>query len=139
MKNVLVALDSSDLSEQIIRALDLLHLQPDTNILLVHVILTQFGGLDVLSERPDVETEEPASLYVNQLKVHQTQIPYSTTVEVVQGNPAEEIVRLAHIYKSDLIVIGSRGLTGLDRVLRGSVSSQVVEEAPCSVLIIKQT
>jgi nucleotide-binding universal stress UspA family protein len=34
-------------------------------------------------------------------------------------------------------VIGSRGLTGLQRILEGSVSSQVVADAPCSVLVIK--
>jgi nucleotide-binding universal stress UspA family protein len=55
----------------------------------------------------------------------------------VTGDVAEEIVRLANIYKADLIVIGCRGLTGLKRILEGSVSSQVVGEAVCSVLVVK--
>ncbi|MHC5718278.1 MAG: universal stress protein, partial [Nostoc sp.] len=41
------------------------------------------------------------------------------------------------IYKTDLIIIGSRGLIGMKRIVEGSVSSQVVEEANCSVLVVK--
>jgi nucleotide-binding universal stress UspA family protein len=55
------------------------------------------------------------------------------------GNPAEEIIRLASIYEADLIVLGSRGLTGVNRILKGSVSSQVVSEAPCTVMVVKLT
>ncbi len=56
---------------------------------------------------------------------------------MVTGAPAEEIIRLANIYKTDLIIIGSRGLIGMKRIVQGSVSSQVVEEANCSVLVVK--
>jgi nucleotide-binding universal stress UspA family protein len=56
---------------------------------------------------------------------------------MVTGDPSEEIIRLANIYQADLIVIGSRGLTGMNRILQGSVSSQVVENAHCSVLVVK--
>ena len=53
------------------------------------------------------------------------------------GDPSEEIIRLSHIYSADLIVIGSRGLKGINRILKGSVSSQVVADAVCSVLVVK--
>ncbi|HEY9749566.1 MAG TPA: universal stress protein [Allocoleopsis sp.] len=33
--------------------------------------------------------------------------------------------------------MGNRGLTGLNRIIHGSVSSQVVESAPCSVWVVK--
>lgn len=39
--------------------------------------------------------------------------------------------------ESDLIVIGTRGLGGFDRLLLGSVSSGVVTHAPCSVLVVR--
>jgi nucleotide-binding universal stress UspA family protein len=53
------------------------------------------------------------------------------------GEPTEEIIRLANIYRADLIVLGSRGLTGVNRILKGSVSSQVVSDAPCTVMVVK--
>ena len=55
----------------------------------------------------------------------------------MSGDPAEEILRLANIYEADLIAIGCRGLTGLKRILEGSVSAEVVAEAPCSVLVVR--
>jgi nucleotide-binding universal stress UspA family protein len=57
--------------------------------------------------------------------------------EVVQGEPEVEIIRLAHIYNVDLIILGSRGLTGVDRILAKSISSEVVENASCTVMVVK--
>jgi nucleotide-binding universal stress UspA family protein len=48
-----------------------------------------------------------------------------------------EIIRLAHIYNVDLIILGTRGLTGVDRILARSISSEVVEQAPCTVMVVK--
>ncbi|HEY9650816.1 MAG TPA: universal stress protein, partial [Coleofasciculaceae cyanobacterium] len=72
-----------------------------------------------------------------QLQSYQAQLPCESEIEIVMGEPAAEIIRLAHIYQANLIVIGTRGLTGLKRILEGSVSSQVVTDAPCSVLVVK--
>ena len=40
------------------------------------------------------------------------------------------------IYQTDLIILGTRGLKGVERILQDSVSGQVVAEAPCSVLVV---
>lgn len=55
--------------------------------------------------------------------------------EVREGDPATEIIAAAEKDKSDLIVIGSRGQTGLTRLLLGSVARAVLFRAPGSVLI----
>lgn len=52
------------------------------------------------------------------------------------GNQAEEIVKIAK-KGYDLIVIGSRGLNPVAEILLGSVSSQVIQLAPCPVLVVK--
>ena len=51
------------------------------------------------------------------------------------GHPAEAIVRVANEEKCDLIVIGSRGLSGLKEFLLGSVSNRVLHHARCPVLV----
>ena len=56
---------------------------------------------------------------------------------VVKGNADVEIVRFASEHESDLIVITSHGLTGLQHVLLGSVAEKVVHMAPCPVLVVK--
>ncbi|HAA28122.1 MAG TPA: universal stress protein, partial [Cyanobacteria bacterium UBA8553] len=44
-----------------------------------------------------------------QLQSYQAQLPCESELELVIGEPAVEIVRLAHIYQANLIVIGTRG------------------------------
>jgi nucleotide-binding universal stress UspA family protein len=53
------------------------------------------------------------------------------------GNPYEEIVDEAKEMGADLIVIGSQGLRGLERLLLGSTTERVVQYSPCAVLIVK--
>jgi nucleotide-binding universal stress UspA family protein len=57
--------------------------------------------------------------------------------ELQFGDPAEVICRRAGELGADLVVIGSRGLGLLDRLLLGSVSSAVIQRAPCSVLVVR--
>ena len=52
------------------------------------------------------------------------------------GDPAEEVVRASTELDADTIVIGSRGRTGLRRLVLGSVARQVVRHAPASVLVV---
>jgi nucleotide-binding universal stress UspA family protein len=63
--------------------------------------------------------------------------PFAATL--VFGDPAQRICQLARELNVDLIVVGSRGLSAIDRVLLGSVSAAVVRRAPCSVLVIRES
>ena len=56
---------------------------------------------------------------------------------VREGHPAEVIIDVANQEQADLIVVGSRGLTGIKRYLLGSVSSEVSHHAHCSVMIVR--
>jgi nucleotide-binding universal stress UspA family protein len=56
---------------------------------------------------------------------------------VCEGNPPEEILNAARTPKSDLIVMGSQGRTGVARMLIGSVAEKVIREMPCSVVTVK--
>jgi nucleotide-binding universal stress UspA family protein len=55
----------------------------------------------------------------------------------LEGDPAAEIVRYARDAAIDLIVMGTHGRTGLERLLMGSVTERVMREAACSVLVVK--
>ncbi len=56
---------------------------------------------------------------------------------LLKGNAAVEIVRAAEDDRSDLIVIATRGRTGLKRVVLGSVAEHVVRMAPCPVFVVR--
>ncbi len=107
-------------------------------MILVHVVSSGTSDFDAVADRPHAQGDEIAYREVEKLlQSHQEKLPCQSELEIVSGQPAEEIVRLAHIYKADLIAIGCRGLTGLKRILEGSVSAEVVAEAPCSVLVVR--
>lgn len=57
---------------------------------------------------------------------------------VRNGNPVNEILKVAKKIKADLIVLGSHGMGLAERFLLGSVSDRVLEYARCSVLIVKK-
>jgi len=54
-----------------------------------------------------------------------------------EGYPASVIEEEARARRADLIVIGTRGHTGLKHLLLGSVAERVVQKAPCPVLTVK--
>jgi nucleotide-binding universal stress UspA family protein len=58
-------------------------------------------------------------------------------VIVREGYPATVIEEEATDQQADLIVIGTRGLSGLKHLLLGSIAERVVQKAPCPVLTVK--
>jgi len=64
-------------------------------------------------------------------------IPCNIHTELIEGDTAEAIIDVAKTRKSDLIVMGSRGLGTLAGLLLGSTSQKVVSHAPCPVLIVR--
>jgi len=62
-----------------------------------------------------------------------------TEVETVarQGDAADAILDVAEEQRSDLIVVGNKGMTGAKRFLLGSVPNKISHHAPCSVLIVR--
>jgi nucleotide-binding universal stress UspA family protein len=61
-----------------------------------------------------------------------------TDAVVLDGDPAAELVRFATERRTGTIVLGTRGHTGLARLLLGSVARNVLVHAPCSVLITRE-
>jgi nucleotide-binding universal stress UspA family protein len=56
---------------------------------------------------------------------------------LLEGRPFEQIIQVAQDEKVDLIVLGSRGRSGLARLLMGSVVERVIGMVKCPVLVTK--
>jgi nucleotide-binding universal stress UspA family protein len=61
----------------------------------------------------------------------------SLTTAVLSGSPSREILRAAAEFEADLVVVGSKGLTGLEGLLLGSVARTVAHRAGCPVLVAR--
>jgi nucleotide-binding universal stress UspA family protein len=56
---------------------------------------------------------------------------------ILKGTPYEEIIKFAEDNEVDLIVLGTHGRKGIDRVLFGSTAEQILRNAPCPVLSVR--
>lgn len=79
--------------------------------------------------------EEQAVEYLDDIKTLGREIGVSITTKLIEGVPFEEIILSAQ--PNDLIILGSKGKTALNRVLIGSVSEKVIRHAKCAVMIVK--
>jgi nucleotide-binding universal stress UspA family protein len=139
LATILVALDESvERSAQIITTVGNLGLSEASKIVLCHVLTPNPTETEVADLPHKYAEAIPYRQIEKQLQEYQQQLPCPSEIEIVVGEPVTEIIRLANIYHCDLIAIGSRGLTGVKRIIQGSISSQVLDEAPCSVLVIKK-
>jgi len=62
---------------------------------------------------------------------------YTVTTDVQMNHVIDTILKLALANHTELLVVGSRGLTGMERLQLGSVSESLLKYAPCSVLIVR--
>ena len=115
----------------------------DAKILLVHVVMRQFYAVS-----PSEAGVLATSVYVKEIETEGKQILSNAVSNLkgkgvecesrlVEGVPADEIVKIAQSEKADLIVLGSRGLTEVRSFLLGSVSDKVSHHAKCPTLIVK--
>ena len=137
LNTILVALDDSEIAERVIEPLGSLMLSQNTQVILCHVFPSS-DTTELPADRPHPDSPKLSYFQVEkQLQTYQEKLAVKSQLELVSGDPADEIIRLANIYKAELVVIGNRGLTGMKKIVLRSVSTQVMEEAHCSVLVVK--
>jgi nucleotide-binding universal stress UspA family protein len=100
------------------------------------VVIDRFTNV---SEREDLERELKADgqRYINYILGLAEKAGVKATSLIAKGRPFEQIVHLANGLDMDLIVMGTYGRRGAERILIGSVAERVIEYANCPVLVIK--
>lgn len=58
-------------------------------------------------------------------------------IEITSTSPADEIIKYAKEKDVGLILVGTKGRSGMSRALLGSVASKIVTYSPCSVLVVR--
>ena len=79
--------------------------------------------------------EEITNILTSTLELFDKNIKVSTIYK--EGHPAETIARVAREGGYDLLVVGSRGLGGLKKLMLGSVSNALLQEAQSNVMVVK--
>lgn len=143
-KRILMPLDGSDFS---FRA-------AEYAITLARLTGAEIRCVHAIADLPYIEYMTPAGLTVpryiqevkkqtdewfSQVKSRAAKQGVKVTAETIFNLPsvAESIINYASEQKADLIVIGTRGRSGLKRLVLGSVASAVVAHASCPVLVVR--
>ncbi|MEN9215283.1 MAG: universal stress protein [Gloeomargarita sp. DG02_4_bins_56] len=129
LKSILVAVDGSGTTLGVLQALHWLQVAPDGEVQLVYV------RTPIASDEP-ADAPHPDPDFSAYLDFCRRILPCACQVKILAGDPAAEIVAWAATMGAQLILIGSRGLTGVERILQRSVSAAVVADAPCAVLVV---
>ena len=95
---------------------------------------TGIPGIGVVEMDPDIVANAEAAL--EQLNGHVGGPEVSSAYHVEKGDVAEDIIDFAEANAVDLIVMATRGLTGIDRFVLGSNTERVVRAASCPVLTV---
>ena len=111
------------------------------NIVLLHVHhMPVYGATPYGYTYPTGLLDEARQHAVARLNEHEQKVSaegVKVTSELIDGLPSHEIVEAAKRTGADLIVMGTRGLTGLKHVLLGSVAERTLRHAPCPVMTVK--
>ena len=141
---ILLAIDGSDASMTAIAAVARLPLPAGSTIELLSVLSTAdpSGGAwpsVTLIQPPDARDRSIAAIRdeLDRLAERLSGPDRTIRVMVVEGRPASEIVVAATGLHADLIVMGARGISAIERLLIGSVSAEVVDHAHCPVLVVR--
>ena len=133
MKRILIATDGSETSRRAVKEGLILAAAVGAQVTLttvVHDSPPTFGG------EPGAPSS-PAMQIINDALRDAADRGVPSEYQIVAGDAAEEIARLADSLDVDLIVLGSRGLGTVRGALLGSVSHGVLNHTHCSVLVVR--
>ncbi|MBT2569061.1 universal stress protein [Planococcus sp. ISL-110] len=137
-KKVLLAVDGSDHSIRAAKqAVKIAAPSPDAQVTIVFVADHANAKNEVLHSGSSMELDLKRRKKIQPIEetLAAGQVKYK--VEILHGTPGPAIVEYANKEKFDILIIGSRGLNGLQEMVLGSVSHKVVKRANCPVLIVK--
>ncbi len=136
---VVVAYDFSEASH---KALDfaLEFLKPfSSEITIIHVDeRLELPLIEQLGERVYERYKEEKERYLSKLRGELSDKGVEAEIKIIEGvHPAEGILNFVKTVDADLLIMGSKGLSGLKRILLGSTSTEVFRKAEVPVLIYK--
>lgn len=142
---IVVAFDGSKDSEKAVRLAGLVASKQGSSVILIHVYPSPALGFSAASGMPIPdygELEEAAKIAGQETLSRGLKLASEAGVkakgELVEApSVVEAIVNFASSQNADLIVVGTRGMTGFKKLILGSVSSGLIGHAGCAVLVAR--
>jgi nucleotide-binding universal stress UspA family protein len=142
-KTILVATDGSHYSESAATEAITMAKGCGADLVVVTAVHAEASApLDIVSSNmqkdqiagKEMDIAEKSIKFIKELAVKEQ---VKATTLIYAGSPADVIIHAAREKKADVIVVGSHGRTGIDRLLMGSVAERVIGTADCATLVVK--
>jgi nucleotide-binding universal stress UspA family protein len=141
IRTILVPIDFSSHADAVLEWAAHLAEEHGSKLVLLHAyhLPVDFQQLEGAYLPPDFWAQVKADSSANLERSAATLRERGLSVETVvrEGYPATAIEEEARTRHADLVVIGTRGHSGLKHLLLGSIAERVVQKAPCPVLAVK--
>ena len=141
LNKIIAPTDLSNLSRPAVRQALEIAMEQDAAVIVYYVISEDgdwFGKDDGLNPASATVPQQKERLHAFIKENFADLIGKVTITEVVEaGVPYNKIVKKAEEEKADLIVMSTRGRTGIEQIMLGSVTARVVARAGCPVLSIR--
>ncbi|WP_316505267.1 universal stress protein [Nitrosopumilus sp.] len=136
IKNILVPLDGSDTSKKGLEKAIYIAKLSGAKITGMHVVVVYPTLASAVTKYRDFLTKKAEKmLETTKEQCEKQKIQFES--KIFHGKPASQIAEFAKKGKIDLIVIGSRGISGFKGAILGSVANTVVQKSKISVLVVK--
>lgn len=142
IRRILCPTDFSDVSRRALDYAVALAKWYDARLTVLHVSpvrsVSAFGAASTVLPSVNLTADERQHLLASMKQSVQAEVGSNVAfdVEVAEGNAVAEILDQAAALPSDLIVLGTHGVSGFDRLLLGSVTDKVLRKAACPVLVV---
>lgn len=136
-KAILVPVDGSENSSKAARHAIELATKFNSKLIVLHVLDVRVKRVYEGSRRALMRLTKFGEGYLQEVADAAKKSKLSVETVLSEGLPAEVIIKEAEDRKVDIIVMGTRGLTGAKRIVLGSTAEQAVRWATCPVLVVK--
>lgn len=137
---IMVAVDFTSHSDKLVEYSISMAQALGAKVRFVHVA-ESFAGYDMLLVHPSFEQittdlkHKADEIMANLIEDNKDKVS-DVTGEVLIGDPADKLLEYAEGEDFDMLIVGTHGTKGLERILMGSVASKVSQNAPCPILIV---
>jgi nucleotide-binding universal stress UspA family protein len=140
IKSILVAVDGSEYSEKAVRYACAIAAPLKAELLILYVVPMLVNATpyqDTVSDQPFLALQKVGEDILARTKKLAGDLGCSATDLISYGEPASRIIEVAQDKEIDIIVLGSRGVSGLKRLFVGSTSDKVIRQANCPVMVVR--
>jgi nucleotide-binding universal stress UspA family protein len=139
LNKVVVPIDFSSNTDKVINYAMSVADKLGAEVLFFHVV-NNFQGYDMMLVHPSFigltnDLEQQAEERMANLVTDYKDREQKVNGNVILGDAADEIISYAKLEKADMIIIGTHGVKGLEKILMGSTADQVIKKSPCPVLV----